>query len=140
MYGLSLTGRPAFCFVFCIQFIILALLLSCSLPVVNQIRGHIAGLFPPSPLRYVPSFSSREYFSIFLPSSTRVQLYLHRYPVATIVGTLSSGSVFCIFAKNKVKISPRWESNSRTNAIYNAALTPSSTIEVHQIFFWGSSI
>ena len=40
-------------------FIILALL-SPSLPVVTQTRGDIAGPPLPSPLRYVPSFSSRE--------------------------------------------------------------------------------
>ena len=43
-------------FFFFIPFIILALL-SPSFPVVTQIRGHIAGPPPPSPLRYMPSFS-----------------------------------------------------------------------------------
>ena len=38
-----------------------------QLPVVAQIRGRIAGPPPPSPLRYVPSFLSREEFSIFFP-------------------------------------------------------------------------
>ena len=51
---------------FFIPFIILALL-SRSLPVVSQIRGHIAGPPPLSPLRYVPSFLSREEVSIFFP-------------------------------------------------------------------------
>ena len=46
-------------------FIILALLFSRSLPVATQIWGHIAGPLPPSPLRYVPSFLSREEFSTF---------------------------------------------------------------------------
>ena len=41
--------------------------LSRSLPVVTQIRGHIAGLPPPSPLRHVPSYLSREEVSIFFP-------------------------------------------------------------------------
>ena len=36
-------------------------------PIVTQIRGHIVGPPPPSPLRYVPSFLSREDFSIFCP-------------------------------------------------------------------------
>ena len=49
-----------------IPFIILALL-SRSLPVVTQIRGRIVGPPPPSPLRFVPSFLSREEFSIFFP-------------------------------------------------------------------------
>ena len=51
---------------FFITSIILALL-SRSLPVVTQIRGDIAGPPPPSPLRYVPSFLSREELSIFFP-------------------------------------------------------------------------
>ena len=55
-------------FFFPIPFIVFALL---SLPplVVTQIRGHIAGSSPPSPLRwYVPSFLSREEdFSTFFP-------------------------------------------------------------------------
>ena len=50
----------------CIPFIILALI-SRSLPVATQIRGHIAGPNPPSPLWYMPSFLSREEFSIFCP-------------------------------------------------------------------------
>ena len=41
-------------------------ILSPSLPVVTQIQDHIAGPLP-SPLRHVPSFSSREDFSIFFP-------------------------------------------------------------------------
>ena len=53
-------------FFFPIPLIILAPL-SRSLPVVTQIRGHIAGPPPPSPLRHVPSFLSREEFSIFFP-------------------------------------------------------------------------
>ena len=62
-------------YIFFIPFVILALL-SPSLPVPTQIRGHIAGPPPPSPLRYVPSFLSREECSMFLPSSTRVELYV----------------------------------------------------------------
>ena len=52
------------CFSFLIPFITLAVL-SPSLPVVTQIRGHIAAPPPhPPPPRYVPSFLSREEFSI----------------------------------------------------------------------------
>ena len=40
---------------------------SLSFPLVTQIRGHIAGSSPPFPLRYVPSFLSREDFSLFFP-------------------------------------------------------------------------
>ena len=53
-------------FFFSILFVFLALL-SCSLPVVAQVRGHIAGPSPPCPLRYVPSFLSREELGIFFP-------------------------------------------------------------------------
>ena len=53
-------------FVFFIPFVILAPL-SRSLSVVTQIRGHIAGPPPPSPLRHVPLFLSREEASIFFP-------------------------------------------------------------------------
>ena len=62
------TGVPIrFFFLFSVPFLILALLSSPSLPVVTQIRGHIAGPPPPSPLRCVPSFLSREEFSIVFP-------------------------------------------------------------------------
>ena len=40
--------------------LIILVLLSRSLPVATQIRGHIAGPPPPSQLRYVPSFLARE--------------------------------------------------------------------------------
>ena len=51
-------------------FIILAPL-SRSLPVVTQIRGHIAGPPPPFPLWHVPSFLSREEVSISLLVDSR---------------------------------------------------------------------
>ena len=53
---------PFFFFFFLIPFVILALL-SLSLPVVSQIRGHLAG----PPPWYVPSFLSRERFSSIFP-------------------------------------------------------------------------
>ena len=55
-------------FFFPIPFIVMLALLSpsqCSS--ITQIRGHIAGSPPPSPLRHLPSFLSREEFSIFFP-------------------------------------------------------------------------
>ena len=56
-----------------IPFVILAIL-SPSLAVVTQIRGHRAGSLPPSPLRYVPVFFiARRTQLFFLPSSTRVE-------------------------------------------------------------------
>ena len=57
--------NACFCFFF-IPFVVLALL-SRSLTVIIPIRGHIAGPPPASPLRYVPSFLSREEISIFFP-------------------------------------------------------------------------
>ena len=49
---------------------------SLSLLVVTQIRGHIAGSSPPSPLRFVPRIFIAKIFQLFLPSSTRVELCL----------------------------------------------------------------
>ena len=63
------TGGLAFLLLFfplIIPFSILALL-SRSLLVVTQIRGHLASPPPPSPLRCAPSCLSWEYFSIFFP-------------------------------------------------------------------------
>ena len=70
-------------FFFFIPFIILALRFSCSLAVVTQIRGRIAGPPPPSPLRYVPSFLSREQCSTFLPRQLASNC---RAPQATTLG------------------------------------------------------
>ena len=58
--------------------------LSCSLLVVTQIRGHLAGSFPPSPLGYVPLrfYREKDSFQHFLPSSTRVELIVPTYPHA----------------------------------------------------------
>ena len=52
---------------FCFILFNMPALFSPSLPVVTQTRGHIAGSLPPSPLRYVFSFLSREEFSVFFP-------------------------------------------------------------------------
>ena len=52
-----------------------------SLPVVTQIRGHIAGpppSLPPSPQRYVPSFLSRNELSIFFPRRRIVRTHAAR--------------------------------------------------------------
>ena len=52
---------------FFIPFIIFALLVPAPSLFVTQIRRHISGTPPPSPLRYVPTFLSREGFSTFFP-------------------------------------------------------------------------
>ena len=49
---------------------------SLSLLVVTQIRGHIAGYYPPSPLQFVPCIFIARIFQLFLPSSIRVELSL----------------------------------------------------------------
>ena len=77
---------------FPIPFIILALL-SPSLPVVTQIRGHIAGPPPPSPLRYVPSFLSREEFIVFFPLLLLLFLLLSLFLSVVGVGVAAG---FCI--------------------------------------------
>ncbi|CAN0334524.1 unnamed protein product, partial [Laminaria digitata] len=46
---------------------------SSSVLIVTQIRGHQAGSYPPSPLRYAPSFLSRESSALsFLVDSRRI--------------------------------------------------------------------
>ena len=84
---------------------------SLSFLVVTQIRGHIAGSSPPSPLRLI--FIARR-FQLFLPSSTRVELCL-----PTLRALSSSVDPFFSFSSsifaNMFKISPRRDSNSRTN-------------------------
>ena len=63
-----------FFFSFCIPFVVLALL-SLSLPVVAQIRGHIAG--PSTPPHYGTCLHfccEKTSAFFFLPSSTRVEL------------------------------------------------------------------
>ena len=88
---------------------------SLSLLVVTQIRCHIAHsrLFPPLPTRVGALHFYRQKISA-LPSSTRAQ------------GALSSWS-FSIFA-NKFKISPRRDSNSRTNTSSIRGLSPLSLL------------
>ena len=49
---------------------------SVSLPVVTQIRGHIAGSSPPLPTTVRALHFFRERFQLILPSSTRVELLL----------------------------------------------------------------
>ena len=93
-------------------------LLSLSLPVVTQIRGHIAGPPPPFPLRYNNTFVFiARMIKHFLPSTTRVEITCYYYctHAARRPQQLIIFCIFCIFC-NKVKISPRRESKSRTNA------------------------
>ena len=73
-----------------------------SLPpvvVATQIRGHIAGSSPPSPLRFMPCIFVARRLQPFLPLSTRVEL---RVP-SLLIGVLSScyvvGRSFSIFGK-----------------------------------------
>ena len=79
---------------FFIPFIIPAPL-SRSLPVVTQIRGHIAGPPPPSPLRHVLSFLPRRESSIFFPGRLASNQ-------PTLLGALSSSSLF-FFAFLQIK-------------------------------------
>ena len=80
-----------------------------SLLVVTQIRGHIAGSFPPLPTTVRALHFYREKISALssLVDSRRIVLTHAR-------GALSSWS-FSFFFSNKFKISPRRDSNSRTN-------------------------
>ena len=99
-----------FCF---IPSIVLALL-SRSLPVAAQVRGHIAGPPPRSPLRYVPSFLSREDLSIFSPrrlASNCTPTHAARRSQRLILFIF----YFCVFANSSVKSLHGWESNSSTN-------------------------
>ena len=50
--------------------------LSCSLLAVTQIRGHIVGSSPPSPLLYMPCIFIARRVRQLLPSSIRVELCL----------------------------------------------------------------
>ena len=88
--------------------------LSLLLIVVTQIRGHIAGSSPPSPLRFVPCIIYREKISALssLVGLRRTAVLTHARHSATVVDPF-------IFA-NKLKISSRRDSNSRTNTIISA--------------------
>ena len=81
---------------------------SLSLLVVTQIRGHIAGFPPPYPLRFVPCIFYREKISALssLVDSRRIVLTHARR---------SQQLILFFFLANKFKISPRRDSNSRTN-------------------------
>ena len=53
---------------------------SSSLPFVSQIRGHMAGTPPPSPLRCTPFLFIAGRVRHFLPSSTRVEVHMNIPP------------------------------------------------------------
>ena len=80
--------------------------------VVTQIRGHIAGYSPPSPLRFVLCISVARRFQLFLPSSTRVELCL---PTLEALSAIDPFLFLFLYFVNKFQISPRRDSNSRTN-------------------------
>ena len=104
------------CFFFPSHFLrVLYLLFFFALPPIvttsysrnSDLGSHSSLSFPPSHKRLVPCIFIARRFQLFLPSSTRVGLCL------PTLGALSSWSFF-IFA-NKFRISPRRDSNSRTN-------------------------
>ena len=80
-----------------------------SLLVVTQIRGHIAGSFPPLPTTVrALHFLSREDFSSFFPRRLGSNC---AYPRKA----LSAVHPFLFIFANKFKISPRRDSNSWSN-------------------------
>ena len=103
-----------------LQYIIFAILFSYSPSNINiNSRNSDPGSHPyvagssPSPLRFVPFIFIARRLPPFLPSSTRVDCAYPRYEAFSAV-------ILFVFA-NKLKISPRWYSNSRTNATAVAA-------------------
>ena len=84
--------------------IILALL-SHSLPAVPQIRGHIAGPPPPSPLRYRALIFIARIIQHFLPSSTRVELH----QVYLVLGIwIPFQMSYPAYLTNQTTVSTRW--------------------------------
>ena len=77
---------------------------------LTQIRGHMTGSSPPSPPRFVRYILIARRLPLFLPSSTRVELCLTH-------AKRSQQLILFTFFKNNFKISPRRDSNSRTNTI-----------------------
>ena len=84
------------CF-FSIPCIIFALLFSLFPSRITQIRDHIAGSSPPSPLRFVPCTFIARRFQLFLPLSTPVELCLPK------LRALSSSSLLTFFASMNSK-------------------------------------
>ena len=80
--------QPYFLFFFFSSHLLSSPFFSLSLLVVTQIRGHIAGSSPSSPLRFVPFIFIARRLQPFFPSSTRVEL---RLPT---LDALSSSSCF----------------------------------------------
>ena len=110
-------GTRPFLFLFSMSFIILALLFSLSLLriVVAQIRGPIAGSSPPLPTTVRALLFCRKKISTLLSSLVDS----HRSVLTRAINGRSQQLIlffFCfnVFA-NKFGISPRRDSNSRTN-------------------------
>ena len=82
-----------------------------SLLVVTQIRGHIAGPFPPPPTTVRALHFYREKIQLFVPSSTRVELCL------PTLGALSSWSIFFLFLQMNSKSRP-WAGFELTDQHY----------------------
>ena len=80
---------------------------SLSLLVVSQILGHIAGSSPPPHYGSCLAFLSREDFSPFFPRRLASNCAYPRW-------ALSAVDPF-FFSANNFKMSPRRDSNSRTN-------------------------
>ena len=101
------------CVLFPIPCIIFALLFFSLPPIYsrNPDPGSHSRLFSPPPgYGSCLALLSRQEFSSFLPSSTRVELCL-----PTLLGARSQQlTLLFFFAKKKIKISPRRDSNSRT--------------------------
>ena len=101
--------RTVFCLFFSIPFIIFALLFSLP-PSRNSDPESHSRLFPPTHCGSCLAFFSREDFSSSLGDSRRIVL-------AHTLGALNNCWSFFFFFANKFNISPRRDSNSRTNTV-----------------------
>ena len=99
---------------FSIPFVVFAFFSLSLLSIfVTQIRGHIAGSSPRSPLLFLPFIFVTGRHEPFFPSSTRVEL---RLPIL-----YRRAQQLVLFFTNISEISLRRELNSRANAILTTA-------------------